>query len=284
MGGGSWTTSAFTVYTSSTKNCTVDALENTAYSAQEFYHSKKIADELNPYNVIRECRDSEEHPNTFPVILALDVTGSMGDASVRVAQKLNQIMTDIYNNRDVKDVEFCVMGIGDVAYDRAPIQISQFESDVRIAEQLDKVFFEGGGGGNYYESYTAAWYMGVHHCELDCWKRGEKGVIITLGDELPNPSIPRRIGEVVGDSLQGDVETKELVKEATEKFNIYHVSVDDRSSSYRHMKDAIDGEWKKLLGSNYRVSNLDSLAGTISDIIAECANGTRLSSNSEASW
>ena len=67
-------------------------------------------------------------------------------------------MTKLYE--DITDVEFMIMGIGDLAYDNSPIQISQFESDIRIAEQLDKLWFENGGGGNDYESYTAAWYMG----------------------------------------------------------------------------------------------------------------------------
>lgn len=34
--------------------------------------------------------------------------------------------------------------------------MSQFESDVRIAEVLDKIYMEHGGRGNAYESYTAA--------------------------------------------------------------------------------------------------------------------------------
>ena len=65
-----------------------------------------------------------EHPETIPVILALDVTGSMGPACKACAAQLNEIMTSLYQN--VKDVEFLVMGIGDLACDKAPIQASQF--------------------------------------------------------------------------------------------------------------------------------------------------------------
>lgn len=293
MGGGSWTRDSFAVYTSATKGCSVDSLESKSYSAQEFYRKRVISDAMNPYKVTRECRDSEEHPHTFPVILALDVTGSMGDAAVRVAQKLNQIMTDIYSNNSVEDIEFCVMGIGDIAYDNAPIQISQFESDVRIAEQMDEIYFESGGGGNSYESYTAAWYMGVNHCDLDCWKRGKKGVIITLGDEFPNPHLPKRISEITGDNLQADVETTDLIEEAKKKYFLYHISIDDRSTCYKFYKEKdVDSAWRKLIGDNYKVCNLNSLAGTIVNIISECDSNesmlfgeeTEVHSPSEVSW
>ena len=92
------------------------------YRAQEMCTQRRIEPELDPKNAIRECCDSEEHPNTRPVILALDVTGSMGGASVKVAKELNVIMTELYGK--VKDVEFLIMWIGDLAYDRAPIQAS----------------------------------------------------------------------------------------------------------------------------------------------------------------
>ena len=221
---------------------------------------------------MRECCDSEEHPNTLTVILALDVTGSMGDASVKVAKKLNEIMTELYADPNIKDIEFCIMGISDLVYDDAPIQISQFESDVRMAEQLDKIYFEAGGGGNKYESYTAAWYMGARHCSLDCWKRGKKGIIITMGDELPNPYLPKaQLTRVTGDKLQDDINTPDLLQEVKEKFNVYHISVKDRETSYTMYQNWYDedSKWKELLGNNYYVASLDELAAVIVNIIKD---------------
>lgn len=286
MGSGRWTTTAFADYTVDTRNMSVDTFATGTFTPQEVYRSNRLAKELDPKNVMRECCDSEEHPNTLPVILALDVTGSMGDASVRVAQKLNEIMTTLYGDESIKDIEFCVMGIGDLAYDDAPIQISQFESDIRIAEQLDKIYFEAGGGGNHSESYTAAWYMGLNHCKLDCWNRGKKGIIITMGDELPNPHLPYRdLINATGDNhLQGDVETSDIYQEVLKKFDVYHISIDDRSTSYQwYKRQGIDTEWTKLLNNHYRVSNLDSLPNTIVTIIQECVNDFTSNSN-EVSW
>ena len=270
MGCGSWTSDSFKSYSKSVgRSVSKSGVIDSVYSNQEIFKAKYLDPALDPKNVIRECCDSEEHPNTLPVILALDVTGSMGEAAVEVAKKLNVIMTKLY--KDVKDVEFMIMGIGDLAYDDCPIQVSQFESDIRIAEQLDKIYFEFGGGGNSFESYTAAWYFGSRHTKLDCLNRGRKGIIITMGDEQLNPYLPlkgRRSGlmEATGDNLQSDVETKDLYDEASQKFNIYHLDV---SHGYRWDKeDEIEKSYKKYLDDiHFRKVTMDSIANEIVDII-----------------
>lgn len=273
MGGGEWTTRAFADYTTTTKGMSYDV--NTMsisgnYSAQDMFKSRRIDEALNPKNVMRECCDSEEHPYTVPVILSLDVTGSMGQTAVEVAKKLNVIMTDLYGK--VRDVEFLIMGIGDLAYDNYPLQVSQFESDIRIAEQLDKVYFEGGGGGNMYESYTAAWYFGARHTKLDCWKRNKKGIIITMGDETLNPYLPaRNLCAVTGDTLQGDVETSDLYKEVIQKYDVYHLAV--RTSTYKYYKDEIERSFKQYLDDeHFRVVSLDNIVSEITDIVVNAAN------------
>lgn len=287
MGAGSWSSSTFANYVTTNAvsrgySATLDSLGNVITTAtnQDMFKNRHIESALDPKDVMRECRDSEEHPNTFPIILGLDVTGSMGQAAVEVAKALNTIMTKLYDK--ITDVEFCIMGIGDLYCDMSPIQISQFESDIRIAEQLDKVWFEFGGGGNYSESYTAAWYMGSRHCDLDCWKRGEKGIIITIGDERCNPYLPmEELQKLTGDTLEGDVETKNLYDEASQKFNIYHIQV---NHGRNWDIDGIKKSWE-FLGDNYHEANMDNIADTIINIITNDEKQNIATANGEGiSW
>lgn len=274
MGSGSWTTASFVNYaTSRGYETDTRGIITSNYSNQEMFKAKNIDSALDPKNVIRECCDSEEHPNTLPVILALDVTGSMGQTAVEIAKRLNEIMTKLYGQ--IKDVEFMIMGIGDLAYDTDPIQASQFESDIRIAEQLDKIYFEFGGGGNCFESYTAAWYFGSRHTKLDCWNRGKKGVIITIGDERLNPYLPvsgRRsgLGITTGDTLQADVETKDLYMETSKKFDIYHINVNHRNG---HDQRGIVESFSEYLDDNHfrTINRLDDIADEIVKIVVAAA-------------
>ena len=273
MGGGSWTTDSFRSYSKSVgRAVTSSGMLDDSYNVQTLYRSRNLQKELNPYNVVRECCDSEEHPNTIPVILALDVTCSMGSAAAEVAKTLNVVMTSLYEK--INDVEFMIMGIGDLAYDDAPIQASQFESDIRIAEQLDKIYFEGGGGGNAFESYTGAWYFGLNHTKLDCWNRGKKGIIITMGDEPLNPYLPKgRLSLVTGDRLQADVETSELYNSVIEKFDVYHLAVNDRATSYRSYRDRIASTWGKYLDDDHlKVVTLNNISQMIVDIVTASSN------------
>lgn len=268
MGCGSWSDSSFRCYSSS-RGREVDSdtgIVKGDLSVQDVYIQHKLSSELNPLNVVRECCDSEEHPNTLPVILGLDVTGSMGSTAIDIAKKLNYVMTELYKR--VKDVQFMIMGIGDLAYDDAPIQISQFESDIRIAEQLDKIYFEAGGGSNPFESYTVTWYMGLRHCKLDSWKRNKKGIIITMGDESVNPYLPQKpLSRVTGDSLQGDVETKDLYEEAIKKYNIYHLNVDH--GGWSNPSDNVVSFSKVLGADKVFNTNINNIADKIIEIISK---------------
>ena len=270
MGSGSWSATNYVSYNTSVRGVTTSTtgaaiLDGLSY--QDVFKNKKTDPMLNPKNVMRECRDSNEHPNTIPVIIACDLTGSMTHVGMEVASKIGVIVQDLFDRYD--DVQICIMGIGDIYCDSDPIQIGQFESDIRIAEQLDKLYFERGGGGNGYESYTAAWYYGARHCDLDCWKRGKKGIIITTGDEPLNPYLNKNdLEKVSGDGLEADIETKPLYDEVSEKFDVYHIAIDSPGTSYRYYKNSIKNTFGVILPKGHlKIATLDSLAKDIVDCI-----------------
>lgn len=244
--------------------------ETTGRTEGQTFTARKIDPSLDPRNFkVRECCNSDEHPNTIPVILALDVTGSMGEACSETAAALGTIILDLYKHH--KDIEICVMGIGDLAYDYAPIQMSQFESDIRIAESLDKVYMEHGGGGNSYESYTAAWYMGLKRTKLDCYdKQGRKGIIITMGDEPLNPYLPvSQLNAAIDGTEQANIETPTLYQETRQKFDIFHIAVDSPRDSFRSWETEIRNSFGQILGARLKVSSINGLAGVIEACINE---------------
>ena len=272
MGGGSWTARAYATYANSIGHgydSSTGTLNACYTSASQAFTAHRIDSKMDPKNVIRECCDSDEHPNTIPIILALDVTGSMGHTAIEVQKKLNPIMEDIYKN--IKDAEIMIMAIGDLAYDDSPIQLSQFESDIRIAENLDKIYFESGGGGNGYESYTAAWYMGLKHCKLDCWNRGKKGLIITMGDEPINPYLPcDELRAVTGDEISEDVNTKGLYSETIKKYDVYHIAVE--SGCYPNQQREAESFAKVIGNEHVMVSSVDDIHKKIVNIVKDFAN------------
>lgn len=237
-----------------------DPTDWSGYTTSRDYASKTIHDitsksldvDLDPKGVkLRESRDSADNPLSTAVIIALDVTGSMHPVIDVVAKKgLNTLVTEIYDRKPVTDPHIMCMGIGDVAAgDVAPLQITQFEADIRIAKQLEKLWIEGHGGGNNYESYALAWYFAAHHTSIDCFlKRGIKGYLFTIGDEEPTRELTREhVARVLGDRPQADVDMDALLTMVSRQWEVFHVIVAEGNYAAGH-PGAVRDAWMKLLG------------------------------------
>ena len=162
-----------------------DKLGYTSKPASAIF-SHELSNAMNPNGVmLRESRDSDEHPNTVSIILALDVTGSMGSIPhFLVKEGLPHIMGNIIQ-RGIKDPQLLFLAVGDHECDQCPLQVGQFESSDELLDKwLTDVYLEGGGGGNAGESYLLAWYFAGFHTVLDSFKkRQQKGFLFTIGDE-----------------------------------------------------------------------------------------------------
>ena len=249
MGNSRWNNDDWDSYASSTRG----------KSTSQIFNASSIKKELDPQHIkVRESRDSTANPDSTPIILALDVTGSMGMIADTLAREgLGTLVEAILERKPVPDPHIMVMGVGDAFYDRAPLQVSQFEADIKIAQQLKDIFLEHGGGGNHHESYTLPWYFASEKTDIDCVKHGRKGLLFTFGDEECPPDLRAdQIKRILGDKIQGDISTKDLLDQVSKKYDVFHVVIEQGDYARSHKQDVYDS-WNKILPSERIISVKD---------------------------
>lgn len=267
-----WDASDWADYTTTTRDY--------ASKTTEEIFSSGLHEDLDPGKIkIRESCDSSEFPESNAIVIALDVTGSMYPVIDKVAREgLNRLVTSIYDKKPVKDPHIMCMGIGDVEMgDSAPLQVTQFETDIRIAVDLEKIWIEGLGGGNRYESYTLAWYFAAMKTSIDCFnKRGKKGYLFTIGDEFPTPYLKAQdIKRVLGDGPQANLAIEQLYDMVSRTYEVFHVVVKEGNCFRYYGNDVIDA-WKKVLGQRViPLSDHTKLAEVIVSTIQACEGASK---------
>lgn len=263
MGHGTFNATAYAAYTHTIADKGV----------HEIFTSKNLNQKLDPKGVkIRESRDSVDNPNSTPIIVGTDVTGSMGELAALIAKKgLGTTFESILARKPISDPAMMFMAIGDGECDAAPLQVSQFESDNRIVEQLSDTWIEGGGGGNAHESYEYAWYFAAFHTEHDSLiKRGKRGYLFTVGDE-PIGTQARKEGLIrtFDDGVERSFTSEELLEAAQRKYNCFHIII--RGGFAGMNMDAVLKTWKPLMGQNLIIlDDVNALAETIVSTIEVC--------------
>lgn len=198
-------------------------------SERELFKNRKFLDKFNPrYISVREARDNDEHPNSTPIAIGLDVTGSMGYLPAEIIKNgLNELMKKLYASNIIPDPQLMFAACGDYC-DDAPLQVTQFESDIRIAEQLMELWLEGGGYGNGGEDYQLFWYFLGKHTDIDSFnKRNKKGYAFTIGDEPVHDNIHGYTFKKVFDEDRENMSTSEAQKICEEKYNLFHINIDN---------------------------------------------------------
>lgn len=238
MGSSNWNAQSYTDYSKTVSS----------KSQQQIFTSTNIHPDLDPSKFeIRESVDSQANPNSTPIIIAVDETGSMGHLAVEIIKKgLGVIVEGIIARKPVPDPHILLAVIGDAYTDSSPIQATQFEADVVITPQIEKFYLEGNGGGNGGESYALVWWFAVNKTHCDAInKRGKKGYIFTVGDESCHRELTKeQINRLFNGQVEKDESAEQLLQTCQENWNVFHLITPTGVTQRQNA----GSKWRELLG------------------------------------
>jgi hypothetical protein len=262
-----------------------DYATKTASRSAADYTSDTLKKDFDPKLIkVRESVASAINPHPTPIIVGLDVTGSMGRVLEACRRGLGTLFEETLKRRPVSDPHVLAMAIGDMTYDRFPVQATQFEADpVTIGKQIEGLTIERGGGGNDHESYLGPWYFGLMRTSCDAFKEERKGYIFTVGDEEPQMTLTAsEIERWFGDQPKRDYTASELLTALERDWNVFHLMVEEGDYMSRH-GDRTKRHWIEVLGQRaLPLSDHSKMAEVIISTI-EVTEG-RAADDVAASW
>ncbi len=286
MGGGSWNSGQWQTFAAQNVSGKSRAQVFTSHGLNEAVDPSKFK------NGIRESVDSEDNPNSTPVAIFTDCTGSMGMTAHAVVKKLDVVCEELIARAPVPDVHLMTGVVGDAYSDSAPFQATQFEADNSIADQTKLLYLEGNGGGNGGESYALAWLSMAMQTATDSFdKRKKKGYLFTVGDE-PVHGVPGASGRdygvtkdqakrFLGLDIEADLTAEQCLQLAQRRWNCFHVVIES-NTGYR---SGIEETFGAIMPDNLiflEASNVDLLPEVIVSAIE--VNEGRNAQQVAASW
>lgn len=224
--------------------------KRTSQNREQVFKQRQIHPLMDPNGVeFRESRDSADHPNSIPIVFALDVTGSMGKIPEMLAKsELPNFMEGLLS-AGVPDPQIMFLAFGDAFCDSGPLQVGQFES---TAEAIDRwltwSWLEGGGGGNAGESYDLAMYFAARHTRTDAFElRGKRGYFFMTGDEPPYEITSRKVvRSLLGADLEKDLPLRQVADELSERYHSFFLIPDQG-------RRRVEKVWRKYMGDHVLV-------------------------------
>ena len=220
---------------------------NADSTASDIFSGNQVNEKYLPrFITMRESRDSEDSPESTPIIIGFDSTGSMGYLAAEIAKNsLNRTATMILEKRPVTDPHIMCAAFTSPSFMSTypAMQVTQFEADIRVVEQLLEFKLD---GGNRYSYDSMVWYFALKHTSIDSYeKRKKKGFIFCIGDEVGDSGTEEilsseDISNVFNDDNARGFKTRELFEQTSQKYEIFHIITGGRT-------EISLGTWEKLV-------------------------------------
>lgn len=261
MGGGGYSRS---VGSSSTKSTSRLGGSMSSGMASSKLSGSSLHKDLDPLKRTIKCESSS------PILIWLDVTGSNIEFAKVTYDKAPMFYGQIEIQKYLDDFTLSVSAVGDAHSDSVPVQAAPFEKGLKVDEQLEKLYLEGGGGGQKQESYELAAYYTLMHCDIS---EANVPFCFFIADEYPYFQIdPQQVQEHIGDTDVGTLDSKEVFTELLDKFkgNVFVILNEYFGGGNKGANKMIYEGWCQVLPSEHiiRVTEEKSVIDLIRGIIA----------------
>ncbi len=200
--------------------------------------------------------------STSPIVVAIDVTGSMQSWPETFFEKLPLLYGEV--KRYLPDTEISFAAVGDVGFDSYPVQLCEFAKGKSLDKKITSLYPEGGGGGNEKESYELIAYEYAEHCDMP---KSKNPLFFFLGDEGFYDKIPKtRVKEYLGHDIGETVSSMDIMTKLKSQFKVYALR-----KEYHNGESKIRGQWERALGAE-NVMMMEDPKRVVDCIIGVVAN------------
>lgn len=209
-----------------------------------------------------------ENGIAVPVKTEFDGTASMGENVEKCFYELGTTFDMLGFLRSRANVQMASAIVQDVDDSYPVAQMTQFESDNRIAEQL-RLLLSANNGGDAIEDYDLGLLYTMLAVEADIYDHyGLKGYYMVVGDQRGRGLVdPRTAQHHLGHSIQSPLRTSEIARQLKERWHLYYLQVE--RGGQPATRDSSSKWWEEVIGMNnvVYVPHQDLIAETQAGLI-----------------
>jgi hypothetical protein len=237
-----------------------------ARASYDSYAGRSYSDAVSKGITVSDLVPTEvETQSEYPLVIACDVTGSMGSWPATIFSKLPYL--DIEGKEYLGEgMEISFAAIGDAYSDKYPLQVQPFVKGKELENSLTKLVVEGGGGGTAQESYDLAALYYAKHIKMP--NAINKPIFIFIGDEGLYDQLPGELAENYAKAENERFSLDRIMGELKEKFSVYVIRKPYGSytgNAVGAAEERIQKQWEDQLGADHVCSLPD--ASRVVDVI-----------------
>ena len=186
-----------------------------------------------------------------PLVVACDVTGSMGESPATIFSKCPYL--DLEGKEYLgDDMAISFTAVGDAYSDQYPLQVRPFVHGLDLKKNLGELVIEGGGGGQRMESYDLAALYYARNVDMP---NAINPIFIFIGDEGLYDFVDKTQASTwARTTVTGRLRYKDVLKELKRKYAVYcirqpyHKTGTDKMSADDKV---IHKQWESALGADH---------------------------------